>query len=43
MAPRVPAEFFNAFSKVVTKHVLDNPEEFNKIKERFEMLECATS
>ena len=43
MAPRIPAEFFNAFSKVVTKHVLDNPEEFNKIKERFEMLECATS
>ena len=37
------AEFFNAFSKVVTKHVLDNPEEFNKIKERLEMLECATS
>jgi len=43
MTSRIPAEFFNAFAKVVTEHVLDNPEEFNKIKERLEMLECATS
>lgn len=43
MASRISAEFFNAFSDVVAKHVLDNPKEFNKLKERFEMLECATS
>jgi len=43
MASRIPAEFFNEFSKVVTKHVLDNPQEFNKLKDRLEMLECATS
>ena len=43
MASRIPAEFFNEFSKVVTKHVLDNPEEFNKLKDRLEILECATS
>ena len=43
MTSRIPAEFFNAFAKVVAEHVLDNPEKFNEIKERLEMLECATS
>jgi regulator of sigma D len=34
---------FNAFSKVVTKHVLGSQERFNELKERMEMCEHATS
>jgi hypothetical protein len=34
---------FNAFSKVVTKHVLGSQERFNELKERMEMCEYATS
>ena len=34
---------FNAFSKVVTKHVLGSQEQFNELKERLAMCEHATS
>jgi len=34
---------FNAFSRVVTKHVLGSQEQFNELKERLAMCEHATS
>ena len=34
---------FNAFSKVVTKHVLGSQERFNELKDRLAMCEHATS
>jgi hypothetical protein len=34
---------FNEFSKVVTKYVLGSQERFNKLKDRMEMCEHATS
>jgi hypothetical protein len=34
---------FNEFAKIITKHVLDDPQKLNELKERFEVLEHAQS
>lgn len=42
--PQMESSFsFNAFSRVVTKHVLGSQERFNELKERLSMCEHATS
>jgi hypothetical protein len=34
---------FNEFAKIITKHVLDDPQKLTELKERFEVLEHAQS